>query len=95
MNNFDKEGNMKRTLTTLILIIATQSVFANDAASFLKEKADLDSQSASMSCNELKDGLPKLASNIDAIKYEKPGTVKYDIALYAVKLALRKASKCI
>ncbi len=48
-----------------------------------------------MSCSGLKAGLPELVNNIDAIKYEKPGTVRYDLALYVIKRAMTKAAECI
>lgn len=83
------------------LIIATV-IFSMSGLSFssseelMRRKGQVSDKINQMDCAKFKAELPSLSkTNIGEIKFSKPGSESYELAVYTIDLALKKASKCM
>ena len=84
----------KLILASIIFSLSTFSFATTD--DLMRRKSKINESIKTMDCVKFKQQLPSLAqSNLGEIKFSKPGSESYELAIYTIDMVLKKSSKCI
>lgn len=88
---------MKRTPALLVLALLSSTASAEiNREELAKDKAEARKEMSAMSCEEFKAGLPELSDNIEGLRdVTDRNTNDYEMMIFGVGLALKKAESCI
>lgn len=86
---------MKAFFVFLSLTLLPAYSLATDAEKLIAEKKSIKEEFASMTCAELKTGLPELSENTDVLKHLKQDSVDFELAIYNLKKVIEKSASCI
>ncbi|WP_236202083.1 hypothetical protein [Pseudomonas pseudonitroreducens] len=88
---------MKPTFVLLAFALFSSTASAEiDWDALAKEKAEARKEMSAMSCEEFKAGLAELADSVDVLRtVDDRNTNDYEMMIFGVGLALKKAESCI
>lgn len=62
---------------------------------FLEAKTEVRESMATVSCEELREGLPEMAGNVDSLEVQPQNSYEFKLATYGLKVALERAATCV
>ena len=86
---------MRQLIVASVIFTLSTLSFA-DSEEVMRKKDQIDDKFRQMDCVKFKAKLPSLAKiNLGEIKFTKPGSENYELAIYTIDLAFKKASECM
>lgn len=85
-----------RQLIMASVILSLSTLSLANSQDLMVRKDQITEKINSMDCVQFKAKLPSMAKiNIGEIKFSKPGSESYELAVHTIDLAFTKASKCM